>query len=92
MTKQEFNNSILKRGYSYCPSKLLSEEYDINYRYEVNRWSTRDFGEGIQKHNTIYSKEDFLYVIKIGLGYEFLEDIKFDDVESQLVELYNDTI
>ena len=52
MTKQEFNNSILKRGYSYCPSKLLSEEYDINYRYEVNRWSTRDFAEGIQLEMT----------------------------------------
>ena len=48
--------------------------------------------ESIQKYNTIYSKEDFLYVIKIGLNYEFANDIKFDMLQSKLVELYNDIV
>ena len=46
--------------------------------------------DSIQEYDTIYSKEDFLYVIKIGLGYEFLEDIEFKYLQSKLVELYND--
>ncbi len=46
--------------------------------------------ESIQKYNTIYSKEDFLYVIKIGLDYEFPNDIEFDVLQTKLVEIYND--
>lgn len=46
--------------------------------------------ESIQKFDTIYSKDDFLYVIKIGLGYEFSEEIEFNHLQSKLVELYND--
>ncbi|CAA6826867.1 MAG: Unknown protein [uncultured Sulfurovum sp.] len=44
----------------------------------------------IEKHIHIYSKEDFLYVIKIGLGHEFENDIKFKQLQSKLIELYND--
>jgi len=46
--------------------------------------------ESIQKYDAIYSKEDFLYVIKIGLDYEFAPNIEFDRVQAKLVELYND--
>jgi len=48
--------------------------------------------ESIQKHDTIYSKEDFLYVIKIGLDYEFSNNIEFDILQTKLVELYNDIV
>jgi len=45
--------------------------------------------ESIQKYDTIYSKKDFLYVIKIGLDCEFADNIKFDILQTKLVELYN---
>jgi len=46
--------------------------------------------ESVRKYNTVYSKEDFLYVIKIGLDYEFSNNIEFDRLQSKLIELYND--
>ena len=45
--------------------------------------------ESIQKYDTIYSKKDFLYVIKIGLDCEFADNIEFDILQTKLVELYN---
>ena len=48
ISPSEFNNSILRRGDLSYPTKLLSEEYDINYRYDVKRWSSKDFAENIQ--------------------------------------------
>jgi cellobiose-specific phosphotransferase system component IIA len=48
--------------------------------------------ESIQKYNTVYSKEDFLYVIKIGLNYEFSKNIDFFELQSKLIELYNDVL
>jgi len=46
--------------------------------------------ESVRKYDTVYSKEDFLYVIKIGLDYEFSNNIEFDRLQSKLIELYND--
>jgi len=48
ISPSEFNNSILRTGHSSYPSKLLSEDYDINYRYEINKWSDEDFAQDIQ--------------------------------------------
>jgi len=45
--------------------------------------------ESIQKYNMIYSKEDFLYVLKIGLNYVFPNEIEFDELQSRLIEIYN---
>ena len=45
--------------------------------------------ESIQRYNHIYSKEDFLYVIKIGLNYVFPNEIEFDELQSRLIEIYN---
>jgi len=46
--------------------------------------------ESVQKYNNVYSKEDFLYVIKIGLKYEFDNNVSFKNIQSKLIELYND--
>lgn len=46
--------------------------------------------ESVRKYDTVYSKEDFLYVIKIGLDYEFQHEIEFKQIQSKLIELYND--
>ena len=45
--------------------------------------------EAIQKYDTIYSKEDFLYVIEVGLDTEFPNDIEFTELQVQLIDLYN---
>jgi hypothetical protein len=44
----------------------------------------------IQIHNNIYSKDDFLYVLKVGLNYEFPNNIEFTELQSKLIDLYND--
>jgi len=44
----------------------------------------------IERYSDVYSKEDFLYVIKIGLDYEFQNGIEFKQIQSKLIELYND--
>lgn len=44
----------------------------------------------IQIHNNIYSKDDFLYVLKVGLNHEFPNNIDFTELQSKLVNLYND--
>lgn len=46
--------------------------------------------EAVQKFDAVYSKEDFLYVLKIGLDYEFSQNIEFMEIQSKLIELYND--
>ena len=48
--------------------------------------------ESVQNYDTVYSKEDFLYVIKIGLDYEFSNNIEFDVLQTKLVEIYNDIV
>jgi len=45
--------------------------------------------ESIQRYNHIYSKEDFLYVLKIGLNYLFPNEIEFNELQSRLIEIYN---
>jgi len=44
----------------------------------------------IKIHNNIYSKDDFLYVLKVGLNYEFPNNIEFTELQSKLIDLYND--
>jgi len=43
----------------------------------------------IELHNNIYSKEDFLYVLNIGLAQEFSIEIPFSEIQSKLTTLYN---
>jgi hypothetical protein len=43
-----FSNSILEVSSDKFPTKLLSSEYDINYRYEVNRWIDPVFCQEVQ--------------------------------------------
>jgi len=45
--------------------------------------------ESIQRYNHIYSKEDFLYVLKIGLNYVFPNEIEFNELQSKLIAYYN---
>lgn len=45
--------------------------------------------DSIEKYNYIYSKEDFLYVLKIGLKQNFSNNIEFGELKTKLVELYN---
>jgi len=45
--------------------------------------------DSIEKYNYIYSKEDFLYVLKIGLKQDFSNNIGFRELKTKLVELYN---
>jgi len=45
--------------------------------------------DSIEKYNYIYSKEDFLYVLKIGLKQHFSNNIEFGELKTKLVELYN---
>jgi hypothetical protein len=51
-----FSNSILNQADSNYPQNLLNgdgvanskDEWDINYRYEINRWTDRNFAQNIQ--------------------------------------------
>jgi hypothetical protein len=45
--------------------------------------------DSIEKHYNTYSKEDFMYVLKIGLNKEFSNNIGFDELKIQLIKLYN---
>jgi len=43
----------------------------------------------IEKYTEIYSKDDFLYVLKIGLNVEFDKKLEFDTIRKKLIEIYN---
>ncbi len=43
----------------------------------------------IEKYYNTYSKEDFLFVLKIGLNKEFSNNIEFGELKANLVDLYN---
>ena len=60
----------------------------INKNYQLTCLLAKS--ESIEKYNTIYSKDDFLYVLKVGLECEFSNNIEFSDLQNKLVDLYND--
>lgn len=45
--------------------------------------------DSIETYYNTYSKEDFLFVLKIGLKKEFANNIEFQELKEKLVELYN---
>lgn len=45
--------------------------------------------DSIEKHYNTYSKEDFLFVLKVGLNKEFSNSIEFRELKEKLVNLYN---
>lgn len=45
--------------------------------------------DSIEEHYNIYSKEDFIHVLKIGLNQEFDNNIDFMELKERLVSLYN---
>ncbi|KAB7887775.1 hypothetical protein [Poseidonibacter ostreae] len=45
--------------------------------------------DSIEKYYNTYSKEDFLFVLKIGLNKEFSNKIEFGELKEKLVDLYN---
>jgi len=45
--------------------------------------------DSVEKYHNIYSKEDFLFVLKIGLNEEFSNNIEFRELKEKLVDLYN---
>ena len=44
----------------------------------------------VEKYTTVYSKEDFLYVIRVGLNYEFNVNITYLELQTKLVQIYNE--
>jgi len=45
--------------------------------------------DSIEKYYNIYSKEDFLFVLQVGLNTKLSNDIEFKEIREKLVELYN---
>ncbi len=45
--------------------------------------------DSIEKYYNTYSKEDFLFVLRVGLNTEFTNNIEFGEIKEKLVELYN---
>lgn len=45
--------------------------------------------DSIERYSDIYSKDDFLMVLKIGLNRNFNQDITYIDLKKELVTLYN---
>lgn len=43
-----FSGSILEQNHSRYPNYLMSNDYDINYRYEVDKWTDEPFCECVQ--------------------------------------------
>ena len=48
ISPENFSNTILDLNNSNYPTNLLSEEYDINYRYEIYKWIDIEFCQKIQ--------------------------------------------
>lgn len=59
-----FGNTILENNSDYYPIQLLSNKYNINYRYEVDKWTDINFVQDIQN--------------EIQHIYENLEDLKIE--------------
>ena len=45
--------------------------------------------DSIERYSEVYSKDDFLMVLKIGLNHNFNKDISYSDLKSELVTIYN---
>jgi len=45
--------------------------------------------KSIEKYIDIYSKEDFLYVLEVGLNKSFDKNLEFDKIREKLIEIYN---
>lgn len=45
--------------------------------------------QSIESNKNIYSKEDFLYVLKIGLNQELSLNTSFDEIKQKLIEIYH---
>ena len=61
-----FSGSILESSDNNYPHKLLSAEYDINFRYDVNKWTDVSLCQDIQ--NEILSIYDALHDFRITIG------------------------
>lgn len=48
VSPETFSSTILVESSDSYPSNLLSPEYDINFRYEVNKWTEEAFCKNIQ--------------------------------------------
>lgn len=48
ISPEAFSNSILESNNNGYPTKLLSSDYSIHYRYEVNKWTDEVFCQDIQ--------------------------------------------
>jgi len=59
----------------------------INKDYQLLCLLTKS--DSVEKYHNIYSKEDFLFVLKIGLNEEFSNNIEFRELKEKLVDLYN---
>lgn len=62
-------------------TRVVSREYQLQCLLSKSN--------SIEEYYNIYSKEDFLYVLKIGLKIEFSNNIDFNELKENLVELYN---
>jgi len=52
-----FENSILIEEHDNYPRNILSEEYDINFRYEVDRWTDVTFCQNVQNEVSYIQRE-----------------------------------
>lgn len=45
--------------------------------------------DSVEKYTNVYSKEDFIHVLKIGLQEDFNNNLSFNELRSHLISLYN---
>ncbi|WP_294963238.1 restriction endonuclease [Sulfurimonas sp.] len=62
-------------------TRMISKEYQLLCLLAKS--------DSIEKYYNTYSKEDFLFVLKVGLNTELSNNIKFREIKEKLVELYN---
>ncbi len=58
-----FENSILNEDNINYPQNLLSDKYNINFRYEVDKWTDLKFCEKV--HNEILKIEEELIRLRL---------------------------
>ena len=49
ISPESFSNTILDLNDLRYPTKLLSAEYNINYRYEIDKWTKQIFCQKVQR-------------------------------------------
>ena len=62
-----FGNTILEDNSEKYPNNLLSDVYDINFRYDINKWTDGNFAQDIQ--NEIEYIYENLVDLKIEQGW-----------------------